>query len=178
MTLFKRNKLDLHEPVTRLDCYLDQNSFIQIDAEQNLLPTETPLVRETRSLRSTFKKPLISGDTNDITLHADTVIKVCFIWETKLFRETGMKQETKRFAHMSVWRKIRENQKTEFWEISLRLHPLRNIPNLDKLVQLLHALGLNRTPLNAKAAKALQKTNLVKQQYGWIAIQGLTTHSL
>lgn len=89
MTLFKRSKLDLHEPVTRLDCYLDQNSFIQIDAEQNLLPTETPLARETRSLRSTFKKPLISGDTNDITLHADTVIKVCFIWGNEAFQGNG-----------------------------------------------------------------------------------------
>ncbi len=89
MTLFKRNKFDLHEPVTRLDCYLDQNSFIQIDAEQNLLPTETPLARETRRLRSTFKKPLISGDTNDITLHADTVIKVCFIWGNEAFQGNG-----------------------------------------------------------------------------------------
>ena len=79
VTLFQINS-NPASPVTLTDCYLDQNSFIQVDNVQNFMPSGTGLTGDiSTGIKRTFKRELVTGDTKDITLYANSVIQVCFI---------------------------------------------------------------------------------------------------
>lgn len=57
VTLFKLNSLNPAAPVTQVDCYLDQNSYIQVDNVQNLMPSVTGLSSDvSNGLKSSFKR--------------------------------------------------------------------------------------------------------------------------
>lgn len=80
MTLLKVNSLNPASPVTLVDCYLDQNSYIQSDNIQNIMPSVTGLTGNiTNGIQASFKRELITGDTQDVSLYVNTVIQVCFM---------------------------------------------------------------------------------------------------
>ena len=80
VTLLKVDSNNPANPVTQVDCYLDQNSYIQVDNVQNLMPSGTGLKGNiSAGIKATFKRELVTGDTRDITLYADSVIRVCFM---------------------------------------------------------------------------------------------------
>lgn len=57
VTLFKLNTLNPASPVTQVDCYLDQNSYIQTDNVQNIMPSGTALSSEiSNGIKSSFKR--------------------------------------------------------------------------------------------------------------------------
>lgn len=90
VTLFKVNSNNQANPVTQVDCYLDQNSYIQVDNVQNLMPSVTAFKGDTSNgIKSAFKRELITGDTRDITLYANSVIQVCFMCANEPFQGKG-----------------------------------------------------------------------------------------
>lgn len=57
VTLFKLNPLNPAAPVTMIDCYLDQNSYIQTDNVQNLMPSGTGLSSDiSTGIKASFKR--------------------------------------------------------------------------------------------------------------------------
>ncbi len=90
VTLFKVNSNNPANPVTQVDCYLDQNSYIQVDNVQNLMPSVTAFNGDTSTgIKSAFKRELITGDSRDITLYANSVIQVCFMCANEAFKGNG-----------------------------------------------------------------------------------------
>lgn len=90
VTLFKVNSLNPADPVTKVDCYLDQNSYIQTDNVQNLMPSGNTLKGDiSNGIKAHFKRELITGDNKDITLYADSVIQVCFMAANEPFQGAG-----------------------------------------------------------------------------------------
>jgi hypothetical protein len=90
VTLLKINSNNPANPVTQVDCYLDQNSYIQVDNVQNLMPSGTALKGNiSAGIKSTFKRELVTGDVRDITLYADSVIQVCFMCANEPFQGKG-----------------------------------------------------------------------------------------
>ena len=86
----KVNTLNPANPVTQVDCYLDQNSYIQTDNVQNLISSGTGLTSDiSNGIKASFKRELITGDTQDITLYADSVIQVCFMAANEAFIGNG-----------------------------------------------------------------------------------------
>jgi hypothetical protein len=90
VTLLKVNANNQANPVTLVDCYLDQNSYIQVDNIQNLMPSGTAFKGDTSAgIKSAFKRELITGDSRDITLYANSVIQVCFMCANEDFKGNG-----------------------------------------------------------------------------------------
>lgn len=57
VTLFKLNSLNPAAPVTMVDCYLDQNSYIQSDNIQNIMPSVTGLKGNiSNGIQASFKR--------------------------------------------------------------------------------------------------------------------------
>ncbi len=85
VTLFQINS-NPASPVTLVDCYLDQNSYIQIDNVQNFMPSGTGFAGDiSTGIKAAFKRELVTGDSKDITLYANSVIQVCFMCANEPF---------------------------------------------------------------------------------------------
>ena len=57
VTLLQQDSLNPASPVVKTDCYLDQNSYIQSDNVQNLMPSVTGLSGDiTNGIKATFKR--------------------------------------------------------------------------------------------------------------------------
>lgn len=90
VTLFKSNSASPTNPVILTDCHLDQNSYIQSDNIQNLMTSITGFYGNIdNGIIGAFKRDLVTGDTQDITIYADSVIQVCFITSTLAFVGNG-----------------------------------------------------------------------------------------
>jgi hypothetical protein len=90
VTLFKLNPTNPAIPVTLVDCYLDQNSYIQSDNVQNLMSSVTGFMGDTSNgIKAAFKRDLSTSDTQDITIYPNSVIQVCFISSTVAFAGNG-----------------------------------------------------------------------------------------
>lgn len=90
VTLLKINANNPATPVSLVDCYLDQNSYIQVDNVQNLMPSGTAFKGDTSTgIKAAFKRELITGDSRDITLYANSVIQVCFMCANEAFKGNG-----------------------------------------------------------------------------------------
>ena len=94
MTLFKANPSYPAYPVTIVDCHLDQNSAIQQDNVQNMMPSITGYVGDlSNGISAAFKRDLTTGDSKDIIIYPNSVIQICVICSTQAFvgggAETG-----------------------------------------------------------------------------------------
>jgi hypothetical protein len=80
VTLFKANPSNPAYPVSLVDCYLDQNSAIQPDNIQNLMTSITGYTGDlSNGISAAFKRDLVTGDTKDIIIYANSVIQICVI---------------------------------------------------------------------------------------------------
>jgi len=90
VTLFKLNSNNPAIPVTLVDCYLDQNSYIQTDNIQNLMSSITGFYGDvSNGISAAFKRDLNTGDSQDITIYPNSIIQVCFISSTQPFVGKG-----------------------------------------------------------------------------------------
>ena len=64
VTLLQKDSLNPASPVVKTDCYLDQNSYIQSDNVQNLMPSVTGLSGDiSNGIKATFKREVTCTDT-------------------------------------------------------------------------------------------------------------------
>ena len=90
VTVFKANSNNPAVPVTLVDCYLDQNSYIRTDNIQNLMTSITGYTGDiSNGIKAAFKRDLSTGDRDDIVIYTNSVIQVCFICSTEAFRGAG-----------------------------------------------------------------------------------------
>jgi hypothetical protein len=90
VTLFKLNANNPAIPVTLVDCYLDQNSYIQNDNIQNLMSSVTGYTGDvSNGISAAFKRDVSTGDSQDITIYQNSIIQVCFICSTQAFVGNG-----------------------------------------------------------------------------------------
>ncbi len=90
ITLFTRNPSNPAKPVSITDSYLDQNSAIQTDNIQNIMPSITNYTADiSTGISVAFKRDLATGDTQDFTLYSNSVIQVCFMSSLLAFKGNG-----------------------------------------------------------------------------------------
>ena len=86
VTLFKSNPSDPANPVTIVDCYLDQNSAIQSDNIPNYQTSVTGFTGSTANgISAAFKRDLVTGDTKDVIIYPNSVSQICVICSLQAF---------------------------------------------------------------------------------------------
>jgi hypothetical protein len=106
--LFQANPSNPAIPVIVTDCYLDQNSYIQTDDIQDLMPSITSFKGSLATgISASFNRNLVTGDTKDITLYSNSVIQVCFISSTQPFVGNGFeKGNEKDCTYISIHKNV------------------------------------------------------------------------
>lgn len=90
VTLFIKNPSNPASPVSIIDSYLDQNSAIQTDNIQNIMPSISNYTGDiSNGIAVAFKRDLATGDTQDFTLYSNSVIQVCFMSSLLPFKGKG-----------------------------------------------------------------------------------------
>lgn len=90
MHVLSVNNSNPGNPVSVLDCYLDQNSYIQRDDVNNIQPSITGNTSNVlNGIYVAYNRDLVTGDVNDRILYANEIITLCFISSIAGFQGGG-----------------------------------------------------------------------------------------
>lgn len=77
-------------PVAVLDCYLDQNSYIQRDDVNNIQPSITGNTSNTlNGMYVAYNRDLATGDVKDRIFYTNEIITICFVSSIAPFQGKG-----------------------------------------------------------------------------------------
>jgi len=84
--LLVRDTTDAARPVKVYDSYLDQNSYIQKDDVNNIMPSVTQFWGDASyGIKMAYSRDLNTNDLQDVRLYANSIIQICFITSLQTF---------------------------------------------------------------------------------------------
>jgi hypothetical protein len=94
MHVLSVNSTNTANPVSVLDCYLSQDSYILRDDVSNIQPSITGNTSSTSNgLYVAYNRDLSTGDVNDRILYRDEIITLCFISSIVAFQGNGYEKD-------------------------------------------------------------------------------------